>query len=61
MAQIIEEQITIKVSRLVKNEAEAADAGPAVDRDVIDNLQAVCDELIGGGAVVEVTYDGQAK
>ena len=50
MAQVIEENIIIKVSKLVKNGADA-DLVPA---DTILALEQVVQELVGDGVIVEV-------
>ena len=51
MAKIQEEIIVIKVSKLVK---DSADAGTVVPEDVAAALQSVAEELLGDSVVVEV-------
>ena len=51
MAKIHEEVIVIKVSKLVKDTAEA---GTVVPNDVCAALQSVAEELLGDSVVVEV-------
>jgi hypothetical protein len=50
MAQIIEENIVIKVSKLVKSSA----GENLVSEDVLKALESVAEELLGAGVVVEV-------
>ena len=50
MAQIIEENIIIKVSKLVKNGTNA----DLVPEDTILALEQVVQELVGDGVIVEV-------
>jgi hypothetical protein len=50
MAKILEENIVIKVSKLVK---EGTDEGLVSD-DVIKALESVAEELSGNGVIVEV-------
>jgi hypothetical protein len=50
MAKIIEENIVIKVSKLVKDGAEQS----LVSQDVITALESVAEELLGAGVIVEV-------
>ncbi len=51
MAKIHEEVIVIKVSKLVR---DGADAGSVVPEDVTAALQSVAEELLGDAVVVEV-------
>lgn len=51
MAQIIEEHITITISRLVK---DGMDVTSAVSPETLESLGAVAQELVGGGAIVEI-------
>lgn len=51
MAKIHEEIIVIKLSRLVKETDQPASA---VSADLISNLTAVMEELVGSGIVVEI-------
>lgn len=53
MAQILEENVLIKVSRLIKN--SDSDAVPTVTGDMVESLEAVVQELVGTSAVVEVS------
>ena len=50
MAQVIEENIIIKVSKLVKNGADA----DLVPEETIQALEQVVQELVGDGVIVEV-------
>ena len=50
MAKIHEEVIVIKISKLVK---DSADAGTIVADDVVAALQSVAEELLGDSVVVE--------
>jgi len=54
MAKIVEENIIIKVSKLVKDPAQAVELATA---DMLTNLEAIAQELIGDGAIVEVYKD----
>ena len=51
MAKIVEEVIIIKVSKLVK---EGADTDEILSDETIASLEAVAQELVGSGAVVEI-------
>ena len=51
MAKIVEEVIVIKVSKLVKDNVEG---DSIVGEETIASLEAVAQELVGDGAVVEV-------
>lgn len=51
MAIIHEEVLIIKVSKLVK---DAADAPSLITADTISALEQVAQELVGDGAIVEV-------
>lgn len=51
MAKIVEEVIIIKVSKLVKDSAEGSNI---VSDETIASLEAVAQELVGDGAVVEI-------
>ena len=50
MAQILEENIVIKVSKLVKNQSGETLVGD----DVLAALESVAEELLGAGVIVEV-------
>ena len=50
MAKILEENIVIKVSKLVKDGADES----LVSEDVIKALESVAEELLGNGVIVEV-------
>lgn len=50
MAQVIEENIVIKVSKLVKNGADES----LVPEDTLVALEQVAQELLGDGVIVEV-------
>lgn len=54
MAKIHEEIIAIKISQLVKDDAEPA--ARATD-DVVAALAQVTEELVGAGAIVEIIKD----
>jgi len=51
MAQIHEEILIIKVSKLVKNAAETTNL---INSDTIGALEQVVQELVGSGVIVEV-------
>jgi hypothetical protein len=51
MAQIIEENIVIKISRLVK---DGSDFKSAVTSETLQALEQVTQELVGAGAIVEI-------
>ena len=51
MAKIVEEVIIIKVSKLVK---ENASSDEILSDETIASLEAVAQELVGTGAVVEI-------
>lgn len=53
MAQVLEETVLIKVSRLVKS--SEAKTAPSVTNDMVESLEAVVQELVGSAAVVEVS------
>lgn len=53
MAQILEENVLIKVSRLVKS--SDTDSGLTVTGDMVESLEAVVQELVGTSAIVEVS------
>lgn len=50
MAKVLEENIVIKVSKLVKDNS----AENLVSEDVIKALESVAEELLGNGVIVEV-------
>ena len=52
MAKIVEEVVLIKLSKLVKENAESGDL--IATNEVCDALEQVAQELAGGGVVVEV-------
>lgn len=52
MAKIIEQNLVIKFSKLVKD--DASDNDSVVDRDVIANLEQVVQELAGESVIVEI-------
>jgi hypothetical protein len=54
MAQIIEEKVTIVISRMV---ADAAEEIPALDAEFTDSIKAVAQELAGPGVIVEIKED----
>lgn len=51
MAKIHEEIVVIKISKLVK---ETDNPGSVATPELIDSLQAVAEELVGSGVIVEV-------
>lgn len=51
MAKVHTETITITLSRLVKDSAENPDS--VVTDDLISSLEAVTEELVGQGVIVE--------
>lgn len=53
MAKIVEDVVTIKFSRIVKDNNQ--DPEPAVSNDNIYALEEVAQQLVGDGVVVEVT------
>ena len=55
MAHIREQMVVVKISTLVKNENE--DSADFFTDEVVNTVEAVVGELIGGGAVVEVIKD----
>ena len=52
MAQLQEDIITIKISKLVK---DSDSTGTAVNEDLLSNLEAVVQELAGPNTLVEIT------
>lgn len=54
MAKLHEEIIVIKVSKLVKD-SEAADT--IADAETVANLEAVVQELVGAGVLVEIASE----
>ena len=54
MAKIIEDILGIKFSRIVKN--NDADPEPVLTGDNAKALEAVAQELVGDGVVVELEY-----
>jgi hypothetical protein len=57
MAKLIEESITIKVSQLV-SDVQASTAQKKLDKDTVDQLVAVIQELAGDKCLVEVENNG---
>jgi hypothetical protein len=53
MAQIQEERIVIRLSRLVKNGSKTSDE-PMIQVDLVKSLEQVVQELAGDKVVVEV-------
>lgn len=51
MAKIHEEIVVIKLSKLVK---DTDDTNTLINDDIIVNLEAVAQELVGTGVIVEV-------
>jgi hypothetical protein len=54
MAQIIEEAITIKVSQLVRDDAETSE--PTFTADIIETLEQALSDMVGSGKVVEILH-----
>jgi hypothetical protein len=54
MANIVEENLVVKVSQLVKDSGTAA---PKFTPEIVEALEQVVSELVGGGCVVEVMKD----
>lgn len=52
MAQIQEEVIVIKLSKLIRN--DELDVTAISDNDFEGNLQAICQEMLGSTVIVEV-------
>jgi hypothetical protein len=53
MAKIVKQTILIELSKLVKD--DASDDRDVVAQDLMDNLEAVTQELVGNGIIVEVS------
>jgi len=58
MAHLVEETINIKISRLVKNKSDATSIIDAT-ADLLITLESVTQEMVGNGAVVDISV-GQA-
>jgi len=56
MAQIIEERVTIKISRMVADGDTTADS--KITDEIKEQLGVIAEELVGGGVIVEV-YEGE--
>jgi len=54
MANIVEENLVVKVSQLVK---DSGNAPTKLTQEVVEALEQVVSELVGGGCVVEVMKD----
>lgn len=52
MAQIIEERITIVISRMAKNGEE--DVRSSIGTEALSTIEAVTQELVPEGAIVEI-------
>jgi len=52
MAQIIEEVVVIKLSKLVKDPTQSTDS--AITQELIATLEEVAQELVGDAIIVEV-------
>jgi len=52
MAKIVEENIVIKISSIVKD--GAADETPHISDELLVTLETVVSEIVGSGVVVEV-------
>ena len=57
MAQIIEERITIKISRMVADGDTTIDDSKVTD-EIKEQLGVIAEELVGGSVIVEV-YTGE--
>jgi hypothetical protein len=53
MAKIVKQTILIELSQLVKDDASSN--MNVVAQDLMDNLEAVTQELVGAGIIVEVS------
>jgi hypothetical protein len=51
MAKLVESMVVIKVSELVKDDAEEINP---MDNEVLEQLEAVVQELVGEGKLVEL-------
>lgn len=51
MARIHEETITIKISKLVRNDDSC---GKLADSEIVQSLEAVVQELVGSDVIVEI-------
>lgn len=54
MALVHEETITIKFSKLIRNNESS---GVVATKEILDSLQAIAEELVGAGIIVEVEHD----
>jgi hypothetical protein len=52
MAKIVEQQVVIKLSTIVKDTTD--NVQPIVGADFVDSVEAVVQELVSGNVVVEV-------
>lgn len=52
MAQIIEEVIIVKVSKLVKT--SNGDVAQIANEETLENIEAIAQQLFGDGVIVEV-------
>jgi hypothetical protein len=57
MAKLIEEYIMVKISTIVKDNEVAA--GSHIDEDLLNTIESVAQELVGGAALVEVNIVGE--
>jgi hypothetical protein len=55
MAKILEEIITIKLSKIVKNDAASAPSN--IDTELLSTLETVIEEMLGDGWVIEATAE----
>ncbi len=56
MAQIIEERITIKISRMVAD--DSPESTSVITKETIESLKEITQELVGKSAIVEI-IEGQ--
>lgn len=55
MAKIVEEKITIILSQLLKDNGSGAES--AITSELIESLEAVAQELVAKGVVVEIVKE----
>ena len=54
MAKLNESMIVVKVSELLKDDSDAA---PILDTETINSIEAVIQELVGAGKLVEIIVE----
>lgn len=52
MAKIVEEKITFKLSKLVRNDSDEIDL---LDETMVASIEAVLQELVGNEIILEIT------